>query len=73
MFDIKQGGKHYRRLDPQPWDVTHAWGLDFFLGNVLKYVARAGHKGDPVEDLEKAKHYIDKKIAILRETRHDEE
>jgi hypothetical protein len=62
----KFGGGHYRRLEPQPWDVVHAWGLDFFLGNVVKCVARAGRKGDPVEDLKKAKHYLEKKITLLR-------
>ena len=41
--------------------MIHAWGLDFDLGNVVKYVARAGKK-DPakaIEDLKKARTYID--------------
>lgn len=54
-------GDHYRRLDPQPWDVITAWGLGFLAGNVVKYVARAPAKGG-VEDLQKARHYLDKLI-----------
>jgi hypothetical protein len=39
--------------------VIDAWGLDFVLGNAVKYISRAGKKtDDPLEDLEKAKWYI---------------
>lgn len=33
--------------------------LDFLTGNVVKYVARAGRKGERLEDLLKAKQYLD--------------
>lgn len=59
------GGNHYRALTPQPWDVIVAWDLDFLAGNVVKYVARAGRKGNRatrLEDLRKALHYIEKLI-----------
>jgi hypothetical protein len=47
--------------------VIDAWGLDFALGNVVKYVARAGKKSDlPLEDLEKAKWYICHAIEKLK-------
>lgn len=49
--------------------VVEAWGLDFFLGNVLKYVARAGKKGDELEDLKKARWYLDRKISNLENAR----
>lgn len=52
--------------------VIEAWGLGFCLGNTVKYIARAGRK-DPakeVEDLEKARFYLDRRIAQLRT--HDE-
>lgn len=62
------GGSHYRALDPQPWDVIVAWDLGFLAGNVIKYVARAGRKGDNerdlVEDLRKARHYLDKLLEL---------
>jgi hypothetical protein len=47
--------------------VIEAWGLNFSLGNVIKYVARAGRKTDnPIEDLEKAKWYIEREIDKLK-------
>ena len=44
--------------------VIAAWGLGFLLGNAVKYISRAGKK-DPtklVEDLEKARWYLDEAI-----------
>ena len=46
--------------------VIEAWGLDFHLGNVVKYIGRAGKKGDSVEDLEKALWYLQRKINQLK-------
>lgn len=39
-------------------DAIEAWGLNFTLGNVIKYVARSGHKHDAREDLQKALWYL---------------
>lgn len=39
--------------------------MNFCLGNVIKYVWRAGEKGDEVEDLKKARWYLDREIARL--------
>lgn len=61
--DHQVGGDHYRQLSPQPWDVIAAWRLGFFSGNVIKYVARHREKGG-VEDLRKARHYLDKLIEL---------
>lgn len=55
--------QHYKGLDPEPIDVIEAWGLGFALGNVVKYVARADHKGDAIGDLKKAKFYIERELA----------
>lgn len=41
------------------------FGDGFELGNVIKYIARAGRKGDPVEDLKKADWYLRRCIARL--------
>ena len=51
---------YYRSLDPEPIDVIKSWNLDFCLGNVIKYVARAGKKpGESRDkDLHKAMHYL---------------
>ena len=58
---------HYTRLQPQPIDVIEAWKLGFDLGNVVKYVARAGHKPgvDALIDLAKAKRYLEHAIDAL--------
>jgi hypothetical protein len=53
--------------DPfEPLKIIEAWGLDFALGCVVKYVARAGKKtADPLEDLKKAHFYLGYRIARL--------
>lgn len=56
---------HYSRLVPQPLDVIEAWKLDHHSACVVKYVARAGHKGDAVTDLRKAQKYLERRIAML--------
>lgn len=50
-------GSHYQR-SIQPWDIISEWELDFWEGNVLKYLLRWKHK-DGVQDLQKAKHYLE--------------
>lgn len=47
----------------QPWDYIAANHLGFFEGNVVKYVTRWKSKGG-VEDLQKARHYLDKLIEL---------
>ena len=49
--------KHYQRGKIQVWDFIADQDLDFFLGNVVKYVCRAGHKDQEgeLDDLLKAK------------------
>ena len=48
-------------------DITEH--LSFTLGNVVKYVLRADHKGKPVEDLEKAAWYLDREIQRRKRAR----
>jgi hypothetical protein len=63
--------EHYGGKD-NPYEVfkvLEAWGQDkdFYLGNVIKYVARAGKK-DPdtfKEDLQKALVYLERRISLL--------
>lgn len=61
--DTQVGGTHYQ-LAIQPWDYIAANGLGYFEGNVVKYVSRWKSKGG-VEDLRKARHYLDKLIETL--------
>lgn len=63
---------HYNRLSPEPKDVIRRWGLNFNLGNAVKYVARAGHKGDMIEDLKKAQQYIQFEIDALEAERKEQ-
>jgi len=51
------GGNHYKKAH-QPWEIIEEWGLDYWAGNVVKYVLRYKFKNG-VEDLEKARHYLD--------------
>jgi hypothetical protein len=46
-------------------NVIEAWGLGFRLGNAVKYIARAGRKGDRLEDLKKAAWYLQREIGEL--------
>lgn len=47
--------------------VLEAWGLlgNAYLWNAVKYIARAGKKGDILEDLKKARFYLDREIKRL--------
>jgi hypothetical protein len=58
--DRQEGGSHYQGVI-QPWDAILAWGLGFLDGNAVKYLARWRKRGG-VEDLKKARHYLDKLI-----------
>ncbi len=57
------GGKH------NPYEaikVIEAWGLGFCLGNTIKYISRAGKKDSTIQDLEKAKWYLEREIKNLK-------
>jgi hypothetical protein len=43
--------------------VIEAWELGFCLGNTVKYISRAEKKGAALEDLKKARWYLDREIA----------
>lgn len=53
---------HYNKGKIEVIDFIEDQGLSFHLGNVIKYVARAGSKGDKLEDLKKAQWYLDRYI-----------
>lgn len=56
----QEGGEHYTKFDVQPWDIIDWFKLNFYEGNILKYLLRK--KGDRVEDLRKLIHYAEKEI-----------
>ena len=60
---VQVGGDHYKTKGLQPWDAIIEWKMGFLDGNALKYLVRFRDKGG-VEDLMKARHYIDKLIEV---------
>jgi len=62
--DMVNHPKHYERLNPEPIDVMVAWfGSNCLAPQIIKYIARAGYKDDIVQDLKKARFYLDRWIA----------
>lgn len=51
--------------------VIEAWGLGFCLGNALKYICRFGKKGSTVDDLKKARWYLDREIQKMEKNDED--
>ena len=66
MKSLKEqvGGDHYSKLAIQPVEYINANHLTYLQGNVIKYVTRFKNKGTPLQDLQKAKHYIDMLIEM---------
>jgi predicted 2-oxoglutarate/Fe(II)-dependent dioxygenase YbiX len=56
---------HYNQGQFEVIDVIEDWQLDFHAGNVVKYLARYKHKENPIQDLKKARWYLDRLIALL--------
>jgi hypothetical protein len=81
IFELTKGRDRVEMLEPQADNVNHpahykaggietidfieAKGLSYHLGNVVKYIARADHKGNRKEDLLKAQWYLNREIAKL--------
>lgn len=71
METLKQiGGEHYTSKAIQPWDAMEAWlspqaFQGYLRGNCIKYLARAGSKGDALEDYRKAQHYLARLIEVM--------
>jgi hypothetical protein len=57
--------EHYKMGGIETIDFIEAKSLGYHLGNVVKYVTRADHKGNRLEDLKKAQWYLNRAIANL--------
>ncbi len=73
MSEAVNHPSHYGGAD-NPYEaikVIEAWDLSFCLGNTVKYISRAGKKSAETElqDLEKARWYLDREIARRKERR----
>jgi hypothetical protein len=63
---------HYAFSHIEVIDTIEAWELGFHLANVIKYVARADRKGLPLDDLKKARWYLDREIQRREDRAEDD-
>tara|TARA_R100000742_G_C4224744_1_gene47633 strand:- start:314 stop:631 length:318 start_codon:yes stop_codon:yes gene_type:complete len=56
------GPDYYKRGNADVWDFIRQQGLNFHLGNAIKYICRAGHKESYANDLKKAIHYLQNEL-----------
>ena len=64
MNDLVNSPSHYTFGKHEVFDILMDWfPKNPLLWQVGKYIARADHKGNPVQDLEKARWYLDREIA----------
>jgi hypothetical protein len=68
--NMQIGGSHYEKNAIQPWDFIISNNLSYLVGNIIKYLCRYKHKNG-IEDLRKARHYLDKLIEIETEEKKD--
>lgn len=59
--DVVNSPSHYTK-GIQTYDYIKSWDMDFTTGNVIKYTTRAPYKGKRLEDLKKARWYLEKLI-----------
>ncbi len=71
MSDPISHPPHYTFSQVEVIDAIEAWELGYHLGNVVKYVARAPHKGRRLEDLQKAQWYLQREIQRQRKESAD--
>lgn len=74
MEDVIGHPSHYcegRKFEPK--DVIRDWDLNFNLGNVIKYISRAGRKENNsfLQDLKKARQYLDFEINFIENASKD--
>lgn len=79
VVDFVNHPPHYKDGGIETIDYIEAKGLNYHLGNVVKYVSRAGKKGQlmspkqraqsAIVDLEKAKWYLDREIKVTKSFR----
>lgn len=69
---VKHPAHYAKGRKYEPIKVISDWGLNFNLGSALKYIARAGRKGDAVEDLQKAIEYLQFEIEDIKAERAQE-
>ena len=66
MVDNVNHPPHYKTGGIEVIDYIEAKNLNYHLGNVVKYISRADHKGNKLEDLKKARWYLDRAISAIK-------
>lgn len=66
MNDLVDHPPHYNGHPSGVECIQVTEHMNFCLGNAIKYIWRCGDKGDPVQDLKKARWYIDREIERLQ-------
>lgn len=67
-LDVQIGGDHYKTLKIQPVEFCIANKMDFFQKDIIKYISRRkGDKLKRIEDLKKARHYLDMYIEAIEQ------
>ena len=69
-YDVVTNPSHHtegKKFEPK--DVIRDWNLNFNLGNTVKYIARAGKKDDVLQELKKAKQYLEFEIEAIEAER----
>ena len=59
---MAEGPTYYQRGTVDVWHFIRAEGLNFHLGNAIKYICRAGYKDSKIDDLAKAIHYLSNEL-----------
>ena len=62
MVDLVNSPPHYKHGGIETIDYIEAKELNFHLGNAVKYISRANHKGTPIEDIRKAIWYLEREL-----------
>lgn len=67
--DLQFGGKHYKDMKVEPWNVIDTWPIEERVGayraGVLKYIMRLGSKDERLKEAQKAMHYAMKLVEVL--------
>jgi len=64
MEDVVNNPSHYTQGNIEVIDFLIDQNFDYIAGNIVKYICRYRYKGNPVQDLRKAKYYLDRLIEI---------
>ena len=67
QVDIISHPSHYTKCRAECIEIIedHGWGLHYCLGAAMKYLWRCQDKGNMIQDLNQARWYIDRALAVL--------